>query len=431
MAISMGYHRDGQALKLPPFETEMRRRIWWQIVVNDLRLTTDCGLKHHSIPADFDTKMPLNLNDADLFPDATGELQSREGPTEMAFMLVIYRLNLFFLDEEARSTVEQNILGIGTTQNQSNEQSLARNRQLISKLDEDLKMIRQRFINPTAGNAHLAAHGLIPHVIRHLYDMLVPLQEQPEWGTEIRGPKDNVFKMVITVGEQLEAGYKSMEHWGFSWFMQLYFNLQYLASLTSLLYHRPSGTLSDRAWCLIEQMYLHHPELHRLSHRQYAVQAHFVIKAWDAREQAVIAATGQTPETPPFLIKLRQKIQPNTPSTAIASRPSTSAVPSSTLASSAEQQQRPGGTFPTSQPMQSHMDVDEYQHQYRQPFPTAEQMWSTPMHTSLFNFDFWGAGDGGGGSGGGGGPYAGAATPGGDANNPLSGLYYGNTPPPF
>jgi hypothetical protein len=83
--------------------------------------------------------------------------------------------------------------------------------------------------------------------------------------------------------------------------------------------------------------------------------------------------------------------------------------------------------------MQSHMDVDEYQHQYRQPFPTAEQMWSTPMHTSLFNFDFWGAGDGGGGSGGGGGggPYAGAAAPGGDANNPLSGLYYGNTPPPF
>lgn len=28
---AMGIHRDGEQFKLPPFETEMRRRLWWQV----------------------------------------------------------------------------------------------------------------------------------------------------------------------------------------------------------------------------------------------------------------------------------------------------------------------------------------------------------------------------------------------------------------
>ena len=31
MAVSLGLHRDGEQFNLPPFQTEMRRRLWWQV----------------------------------------------------------------------------------------------------------------------------------------------------------------------------------------------------------------------------------------------------------------------------------------------------------------------------------------------------------------------------------------------------------------
>jgi hypothetical protein len=34
---TMGLHRDGITLGLSPFETEMRRRLWWHLVHLDFR----------------------------------------------------------------------------------------------------------------------------------------------------------------------------------------------------------------------------------------------------------------------------------------------------------------------------------------------------------------------------------------------------------
>ena len=112
IAMSLGYHRDGTHLSLSPFETQIRRRIWWQIVFFDINLGIDSGLTHSSVPEHFDTKSPLNLNDADLFPDATDPLVHKEGPTEMAFGIVITQVSAYLLDK-AHQAMEANILGHG------------------------------------------------------------------------------------------------------------------------------------------------------------------------------------------------------------------------------------------------------------------------------------------------------------------------------
>ena len=44
IAQSMGFERDGDFLGLPPFETEIRRRMWWQLKGHDWRTTELCGL---------------------------------------------------------------------------------------------------------------------------------------------------------------------------------------------------------------------------------------------------------------------------------------------------------------------------------------------------------------------------------------------------
>jgi hypothetical protein len=43
LAQSLGLHRDGEVFNLPPFNVEMRRRLWWQVVTLDVR-SSEVGL---------------------------------------------------------------------------------------------------------------------------------------------------------------------------------------------------------------------------------------------------------------------------------------------------------------------------------------------------------------------------------------------------
>ncbi|KXH43409.1 hypothetical protein CSAL01_05201 [Colletotrichum salicis] len=71
IAQKMGLHRDGDVLGLKPFESEMRRRLWWQLVSLDAKFALFSGFGHSLLPRDWDAREPSNLNDADIFP-ATG-----------------------------------------------------------------------------------------------------------------------------------------------------------------------------------------------------------------------------------------------------------------------------------------------------------------------------------------------------------------------
>ncbi|KAL2820172.1 hypothetical protein BDW59DRAFT_181534 [Aspergillus cavernicola] len=88
IAQAMGLHRDGEAFGLRPLETELRRRLWWHICLLDNRSTEYHGCEpivHESI---FDTKIPLNINDADLTPEMTHSPGERDEATEMTFCLM-------------------------------------------------------------------------------------------------------------------------------------------------------------------------------------------------------------------------------------------------------------------------------------------------------------------------------------------------------
>lgn len=85
----MGLHRDGSDFNLSPFETEMRRRIWWHLCLLDWRISEDIGLEATITLSSFDTRMPLNINDEDMEITST-VLHERRDYTEMAFSLIRY-----------------------------------------------------------------------------------------------------------------------------------------------------------------------------------------------------------------------------------------------------------------------------------------------------------------------------------------------------
>ncbi|KAG6188108.1 hypothetical protein E4U10_004922 [Claviceps purpurea] len=88
IAQGMGLHRDGSHLKLSPFEAEMRRRLWWAILILDLRSADELGTDMTISETSYDTLMPANINDSDIGPESTEAPMPREGKSDCAVMIV-------------------------------------------------------------------------------------------------------------------------------------------------------------------------------------------------------------------------------------------------------------------------------------------------------------------------------------------------------
>lgn len=110
LANAMGLHRDGTQFSVNPFETELRRRLWWLIctlgmlqpvpcqqwaslTTLDVRAAEDQGTDPTITEQAFDTKLPLNINDEDMWPDMKESPKEREGCTEMTFDLIRYEIS--------------------------------------------------------------------------------------------------------------------------------------------------------------------------------------------------------------------------------------------------------------------------------------------------------------------------------------------------
>ncbi|KAJ5572933.1 hypothetical protein N7450_009917 [Penicillium hetheringtonii] len=68
LAQSLQIHTDGEELKLSPFETEIRRRLWWYICILDMLSSEDQAMDTQIRPGMFNTKYPSNINGKDLSP---------------------------------------------------------------------------------------------------------------------------------------------------------------------------------------------------------------------------------------------------------------------------------------------------------------------------------------------------------------------------
>ncbi|RGP64700.1 hypothetical protein FSPOR_7790 [Fusarium sporotrichioides] len=87
-AQSIGLHRDGSKLGLPPFESEIRRRVWWHFLERDGRGAEDYGLQNPSDSGQmYGVEQPRNLHDSDIFPGMKELPPSRPDFTRMTLPL--------------------------------------------------------------------------------------------------------------------------------------------------------------------------------------------------------------------------------------------------------------------------------------------------------------------------------------------------------
>lgn len=96
IAQRMGLHHDGETLGLLPFEVQMRRRLFWPLVALDGFAGQHSGTGISMLPSSWDVKLPLNVNDDQIYPGMTEWPEEEKGATEMIYVLCRAEMSRYY-----------------------------------------------------------------------------------------------------------------------------------------------------------------------------------------------------------------------------------------------------------------------------------------------------------------------------------------------
>ncbi|GAD92712.1 C6 transcription factor, putative [Paecilomyces variotii No. 5] len=246
LAQGLGLHRDGTNFGLKPFETEMRRRLWWHIVLLDVRSSEDHGTDPQVHEAFFDTRLPLNINDDDISPDMTDPPEERLGGTEMTFTLVRCEVNATV---RRLSYIPPGVRGV------AREPTIEEREALVEALS---KRLEERYIRHCDMNVPLfwvcatIARLIIAKLWLVVHHPLVKRDTRRSLPMETR---DRLFATSIEVIEfaRLMANNENTSKW--SWLFRTYIQWHAIAFILAELCVRPPCPGVDRAWTAVNSVY--------------------------------------------------------------------------------------------------------------------------------------------------------------------------------
>ncbi|MCJ1381710.1 hypothetical protein MMC17_004821 [Xylographa soralifera] len=247
IANAMGIHRDGAQFGLDPFETEMRRRLWWQVCTLDIRASEDQNSDPTITEQSFDTKIPSNVNDEDIWPGMSEPPVVREGCTEMTFDLIRYEVG------NTARFLNYTPPGVISSSKRARENSSVEEKErLIEKLGQRLetKYLRHcdmaiplQWIAVNVARLILAKMWLIVH---HPF-------KRPDGGAGLsQETKDRLFRTsvdVIRYSNALESQRTTMK---WSWLFRTYVQWHAVAFVLSELCTRTFGPEIDSTWELMD-----------------------------------------------------------------------------------------------------------------------------------------------------------------------------------
>ena len=302
LARRQGLHRDGASLGLSPFETEMRRRLWWQIAQVDYRTASVLGTRPSLDLAQSDAKHPLNVNDEDLDPEMTCLPPERNGITSIALCLIrckglesLKMLNVTNLDDVRWESL------------QNPDITLSKKDRVINQMEDELEMTYLRHIDPS-NSLHLFVSIMIRSSICKMKLMAHNPRQFAKNGADVPESERNIVYENAT--KLLE--YIALMHSGghglqrFSW--QIGTSFLWHVILYSLLATRGrAGPQLERLWELIGAVLVIHPGMFVDSrHTVYAVLGRWVLEVWDGNVKAAIEQGLPQPMEPNFIGDIRR-----------------------------------------------------------------------------------------------------------------------------
>jgi hypothetical protein len=289
LAQRMGLHRDGESLGLPPFEVQMRRRLFWQLLPLDGYAGQTSGTGISISPNSWDTKQPLNINDDQIFPGMTQPPCEQRGASEMIFCLSRVELSNFYIRKSVKLKED------GSTIQFRDAEDIER---LIDEVEDliETKFLRYcDIINPL--------HFLTTGIVRSAIDSVrlrarMPLLKQQSITDAQRRHICALAEKVLDTNSAIFSNHSTQN---FRWQMQAFFLwdalLCILRSIAEVGFYSPSEL--SAAWSRVADVYTNHEELVKARRTLYVTIAKVTLRAWLANPPR------QSSPEPAFITALR------------------------------------------------------------------------------------------------------------------------------
>jgi len=271
MGQALGLQRDGSNFKdLSPFETEMRRRVWWALCAGDIRASEDQGTDPTILTGTFDTKLPLNIDDADISEDSDQTPLPKDGYTDMTCTLLNFEMCLLTRrlvapgpDEAGFGISEQSRVLDGVYERMD--------RIYLSKMVAFDPILH--WVSTTVERLVIAKLTLIVFLPSLFFS---PSEEA---SAEIRA---KLFTAAVEVAEYNHAlnSETRCRHW--RWLFQTYTQWHAIAFMLMEVTRRPWGPAVERAWVSLHSRWLipsHQADMNSRSLRAWIPLRKLIAKA--------------------------------------------------------------------------------------------------------------------------------------------------------
>ncbi|KAI1468562.1 putative C6 transcription factor [Daldinia caldariorum] len=303
LARKMGLHRDGSLLGLSPFETEMRRRLWWHLIHVDFRLAEILGTRPSLDIISTDIKMPLNVDDEDLNPNMTQEPTERNGITPITFCLVrceIFKALERFVPASANGAHWEVLRGT--------DLSFSEKDRIINQIEEYLETKYLRYCDPLD-----SLHTFISIMVRSSIGKMRVFCHSPRSSLNrpIKIPQSErsiVFSNCMKLLEYLTAmhgGLNNMEK--YMWQIGTSYLWGTMLFVLVETRNRKKGPEVDRAWRLIGEVYSYYPLMFEESTSPvFAALGKWTLQVWNECAAAVKAEGRPEPAMPDYIERIRR-----------------------------------------------------------------------------------------------------------------------------
>ena len=311
LARRMGLHRDGTMLGLCPFETEMRRRLWWHIVLVDWRTSEFSGTKPSMDLFLSDTKRPLNIEDGDMNPDMTDPPPERTGIT--SGVLCLLRCDLMDVLPQITPPFSNDLRWPNLT---SPTITLAEKDNLINQMEDMLERKYLRYCDPSNSlHCFLSIIGRSSVCKMKLYAHN-PRQFANNGASVPQRSRDVIFANGTKLLEYSNLAYSSQNIRKFTWQLGSSYLWDTLHYVLVEVRHRKTGTEVDRAWQLVGEVFMNNPQMFaEATDALYTALGNWTLRVWE--DLVTARKVERLPElpTPEFITEIHRCRRPFADST--------------------------------------------------------------------------------------------------------------------
>jgi hypothetical protein len=300
IAQRIGIHRDGSGYGLSIFETEIRRRLWFQLIILDATSAQFCGVASTPMMVNADTKPPMNANDSDLDPRMTEAACEKQGPTEMIFCLTRSEFGKWLRrwSKDARgSNSPWAFLS-------SSSMSL---REKDNAIDELEKLMEQKYLRYCDKSIplHLAVTLMARSAIYYTRLMAHHPRQYQDPNTRIpEAERNTIFENCLKMAEYANYAQTNPDVQRFSWHIVNHMPWDAMIFMLSEMRNRTDPEEKNRVWQLIGNIYSRHVRQMRKNAQMplHTALQNLIVKAWRAYIEEC-NLHHRTPTSRPTIIK--------------------------------------------------------------------------------------------------------------------------------